>query len=487
MGLGLKINKDDVFFSMIPARKKDRIYSALDIMGVQICFGIAAWFFLTGSETGMLLPAREAIACVIFGNCFPLFLMAIIALAPARYGLEQMLSSVPVCGPRMTLINIIFFYVAVVGALALGSIMFGHAAILFWAAIFGGGSFLTTNYFFWAVLCLVVGWFFAYIGPDNMKWVINVAALFMMFVLIGLVYYIFAYHGYHEIFTAQPAAPVVVPGDPVMSHRWSLAVALEMNVGLGLSWTYFYGQWTRLAKSESGAYHGCQWGWGLLSCISGVFAALAALAIQQYDPTIWLIQIGKDTGSMFLPVIGLLLMAVANIMAMTTCIYPAAITAITHYPRLNWFTATILCCIPVFFCFAPGFYNSISAIYAIIGLVCNIYGAVLVTDYIFFTKGVFSMRRIFNMREGYWYWHGINPAAAIAYIIGLAFYLWTYNPITMVSMNGWFPYITAGIPTFVLCCAVYYVLMKFWVLKFWPLPILPTSKQPAAQQMEVRL
>lgn len=33
-------------------------------------------------------------------------------------------------------------------------------------------------------------------------------------------------------------------------------------MGLGFAWTYYWGQWSRLAKTELAASHGPWWGWG---------------------------------------------------------------------------------------------------------------------------------------------------------------------------------------------------------------------------------
>lgn len=472
MSKGTKSAENEVFYTLIPATQKDRIYSMGDIWGIQICFGIAAWFFLIGSQTGMWLPAKTAIPTVIFGNCFALLLMAPIAIISARYGVEQMQGTIPIFGQRFTPINLAMFYVTVFCGLALATLMFGKGAVKFWTAIFGPDHFLSQNYYIWALLCLILGLLVAYLGPDTMKWLINAAAVFMVIVLIGLVIYLFKYHGVREIFNAKPAAPIVIDGNPALSHRWNIAAAFEINVGLGLSWTYWYGQWTRLAKTEGAAYHGCMWGWGALSAIAGVFSALAALAIGQYDPTVWLVEVGKNTGITFLPIIGLLLMAVANIMAVTTLIYPGAVSFRTHYPKVRWNTALAVSSVPALaLILIPGFYDSIASIYSLVGALCVLYGAIIVVDYHFITKGVYDIRRTFNKKEGYMYWHGFNPAALIAWICGAVFYLWTFNPFTITSPSGWFPYITAGVPTCVLTGLIYYVLMKSWVMKVWPQPL----------------
>ena len=127
--------------------------------------------------------------------------------------------------------------------------------------------------------------------------------------------------------------------------------------------------------------------------------------------------------------------------------------------------------LPAAILLTPGFYGRIAAIYAIIGLINGIYGAIIVTDYFFISKGVYKLRDLFNTKQGYQYFHGVNPAAAISMAFGLCFYLIILNPVTWTSMTGWFPYITAGVPTVILTGVLYYILMKVWIMKVYPVPI----------------
>lgn len=464
--------RQEAFYTLLPAKGGERIYNTTDLLAIQICFGIAAWFFLIGSQTGMWLTAAVAIPTIVFGNAFGQVLMIPISLVPSRYGVEQMLGTVPIFGRRFTPFNLLMFYMTCWFAMALATLMFGKAASQLSIVIFGPDNFLSTHELFWSFICLIGGFLIALSGPEGMKNFIRVAALGMLATLIGLIFYIFTHYGWDVISNALPSDPLVmVEGDDVMNKRWNIAVALEMNIGMGVSWTYWYGQYSRLAKTESAGYHGCQWGWGALAAIAGVFAALAALAIQQYDPTTWLIDVADKTGNMTLPILGLVLFAAANVSSVATLVYPGALTTVTHFPKLNWNAALAIAAIPGFIVMAiPGFYDSIAQIYAITAALCILYGTIVVIDYHFLSKGIIDLRQLYNKREGYFYWHGINPAAAIAWIAGAVFYLWTYNPFSLTSANGWFPYITATLPTAVLTGVIYYGLMKIWVMKNWPQP-----------------
>lgn len=464
----------DVFFTLVPCRKKDRIYGFWDMLFIQICFGIGAWFFLIGSQTGMWLAAKQAVPTIIFGNTLGLLLMGSVAIISARYGVEQLFGSVAIFGPKFTIVNIIFFFITSLCALALASLMFAQGAIKLWGTIVSPDAFLASDApgaTIWAVLCLLTGFIIASRGPATMAWFTRIAAVFMITVLGALIVYLLAHVGIDDIFAAKPAGQIVIEGDPDLSNRWNIASAFEINMGLGLSWAYFYGQYTRLAKSEITGYQGCMWGWGALACVAGVFSAFAALAIGQYDPTAWLVAMSSNVGFPILALVGLVLMAVANISSIATIIYPAAITVVSNYPRVKWGPALAIATIPALVLLTPGFYGRIASIYAIIGLINGIYGAIIVADYYFISKGVYKLRHLYNSKEGYQYFHGVNPAAAISMAFGLIFYLWTLNPVTWGSANGWFPYITAGVPTVILTAILYVVLMKVWIVKIYPSPI----------------
>ena len=296
----------------------------------------------------------------------------------------------------------------------------------------------------------------------------------MFAILAGLIVYVFNMYGIEYIFNAEPREPIMIDGEP--SAAWSRASALETNVGIGLSWAFFFGQWTRLADCESTAFHGTMWGWGLLAAIAGVFSAFTALATGIYDPTIWLVNISEDTGVPFLSILGLLLMAIANVSSFATATYPATISLRSRFPKLKWVPALMICIVPVLFLLNDDVYNAINKVFSFIACLSSIYGAIVISDLLFVCKGRFSIREMFNYSKGYSYWKGYNPGALIAMAAGLVFYLTTLNPLTWESPNGLFPYISAGIPTFVVTGIVYIVLMKCWVLKKFPVTFMNDIK-----------
>lgn len=462
-----------VYTSLLPARKSDRIYGMWDLAFVQICFGIAAWFFLTGSQAGCLLSAYQAIPVILLGNCTGIFLISFLSIASSRYGVEQITVTTGVFGQKGAMLMLVFFLIACYPALALASLMFGETAIKF-IAMLGGSGFWTKEGMtvtIFALFALILGTYIAFLGPTVMRWFTRISAVSMIVILAGLVIYLFAYHGISAVFDAQPSEPYTdADMGEGMGIKWSKATALEANFGLGMSWGFFFGGWSRLAKTESNGYHGCQWGWGALAVVAGVFAAFAALAIGKYDVTSWFLEVSKDTGSTLLPLSGLILFALANVTSVATLVYPEAVAVKSKIPRIKWVPALLISTVPVVLMLNNAVYYMVSNVYAFIGFVTGIYAAIVVADYLFISKGKFRMREFFSLRAGYQYAKGWNPAALVALVAGFVTYLLILNPLTWESPTGLFPYTTALIPMFFVTATVYTVVMKCYVVKKFKIP-----------------
>jgi xanthine/uracil/vitamin C permease (AzgA family) len=132
--------------------------------------------------------------------------------------------------------------------------------------------------------------------------------------------------------------------------------------------------------------------------------------------------------------------------------------------------ALLISIVPVLFMLNNTVYYMVSNVYAFIGLVTGCYSAVMVSDYLFVSKGKFRLREFFSLKKGYQFAKGWNPAAIIAVACGLCTYLIILNPLTWVSYSGIFPYTTAILPTIFVTGIVYTALMKNWILKKYKMP-----------------
>lgn len=450
--------KNEIFFNAVPADSSDRIYGLGDFVAIQITFGIAAWFFLVGSLTGLTVKASEAIPIVLFGNCVPLFLVAPLAVIFARYGTEQWAGSAAVLGHRFKDLWLLMYITSSFGWIAYSAFLFGESAIKF-VKFFNGPEFLSIEVpgaIIFAVIATIIGAWVAYQGPNILKWFTRLSAIFLLIVLSAFVWIMLAKYGTDHIFSQEPS-------QALETLAWSRASAIEWNVGLGFSWAFWYGQWTRLAKTEKAAYHGCLWGWGLLACTAGIFSAFTALVLKTYDPSEWIIALGSP----IIALIGLVMFAIANIGSITCLVYPMSITFRSRFPKVKWGITIIICSAAALVLENPVVFAHYGVYLAYIALLAGAYGGIMMADYFIVSRGKWSwsLRGIYNQHSEYYYWHGFNPAALIATIVAALFYLWTLEPLKWTSSNGLFPYITAGIPSFFIAFGVYAVLMKTWIMK----------------------
>lgn len=438
--------QQDTAFNLVPTSKSDREYGTLDFVAIQVCFGIAGWFFLTGSITGQQLPLREAIPVILFGNVVPLLLLAPMAVIFARYGVEQFIGSRPIFGHRGADIWFFLYIVSSFGWITTAGLFVGRSSVRILGSMGIELGILTEMYpgaSIFAVPATVIGIWIAWKGPRYLKWFTRLAAVLLLGIIGYFMFHIFVLEGVN-VWALEPAAPM----DTVAMSR---ATALEANVGLGFSWAFWYGQWGRLAENEQGAFHGFVWGWGILAGLAGIFAAVTALVTGQYDPTVWFTEFGGAT----LTLLGLFLFAVANISSIGTLVYPLSITLKSRFPNIKWHYAVLIVSTPaVVLEFFPGFFESFNSYISVISLLTGVYGGVMVGDYLL-SKGEYNLRAMYNREAGYQYTSGINLNAFAAVIVAFGFYIWTYNPFTGASMNGLFPYITAGIPSYIIAFGIY--------------------------------
>ncbi len=448
--------RKDVYFTLIPTLERERPYGMIDFMMVQISFGIAAWFFLVGGFTGLWLPAKQAIVTVIAGNVIPLFLISVTAIPFARYGVDQFVGHRAVFGHRFSDIWLIIYIGSSFGWIAyitllMGSSMWRLMGELGLEQILGILARPEGQYI-WGVIGVVMSYFLTLGGPSMIKWFLRIVVSALLTLLLILIYNVIAIHGLETIFAAKPAQPFEDPA-------WGLASAFEINVGLGFSWAFWYGQWTRLARSERAAYHGCQWGWGIIAALAGVFAAFTALIVGSFDPAEWVYRIGG-----WIAYAGLIMLLLSNFDAVCL-MYPMTISLNSRIPRLKWWQAALVPAIGgIVLDLLPGVYQAYYMYLAYISLLTGIYGALITGNYLL-TRGKWNLRWIYFKDSPYQYFKGFNLESLIASIVGTIFYLSTLEPLSWTSPNGLFPHITAGIPAYAITLATYILLSKARVFR----------------------
>jgi purine-cytosine permease-like protein len=448
----------EVLFGFLPVLRHERVYGTWDYIALQICYGIAAWAFLVGSFTGYVLPAKEAVPAIFLGEAIPLGIMAFYAILFARYGVDQFLLPRAALGYHGNTLLLLIWIPINWGWIAYASFLFGEAMIKILAAIHAPlpAFFMTEAGYasgasFWAVIAFILGLIPAYLGPFAVRWVTRIAAPAMTLVLLGLIYYIIAVYGLENLY----ALPAVDPYENPLLNR---AFAVEWNAGLGFAWAFYYGQWSRIAKSETAAYHGPYWGWGPIMCVAVIFASFTMLVTKNLDPTAWMIQVGGPSWGLM----GLILMAVANITSNTLLIYTQAIPVKYTWPKIKWITA-VLTAVPAVVLFNVKVFEHYNVFLTLVGCLWTIYPAILLADFFVIRRGKFDLRDLYYKKSKYMYWHGFNIPAMLMFPIGYIFYFAMVDPWNATTEGALIPifqYTTGLIPTFVLIFVLYTLIMK---------------------------
>jgi len=456
-----KLIEREVLFGALPVLGKERIFGFVDYIWLQTAYGVASWAFLVGSLTGLVTPASEAIPLTLLGNSFGLFPCAFYAVIFARYGADQFLLTRAAFGNRGGNLQLAIWIPINYGWIAYAAFLFGQSARkltpMFWPGIPAWLSEEVPGATIWAIIATAVAAFVTYKGPIWAKWFTRVTTPLMLVILGGLIYYIFAVEGIESVF-ARPAP------EPYETRELSFMNALEWNLGLGFAWAYYWGQWSRLAKTESAALHGPWWGWGPVMCIACVFCALTAIVTGAYDPTDWFVMLGgAEWGA-----IGLLLFAIANVGSIVLLIYTAAIPIKVAKPRIRWIHASVtIAALPAIVLFLPEVFYNYNVFLTLIGCLWTAYGAIIFMDFFAFRKkrGYFTIddiRDMYTMGKKFWYHGGFNLAAWISFLTSFIVYLGVYDPLTgYVGYFGiGFPYVSGLLLVFGYSAALYWLLMK---------------------------
>lgn len=446
-----RIIDEEVQFGFLPVKKTEREFGLWDFIFIQVGFGIAAWCFLVGGYTGMMLSAEDSIAAILFGNAFPVFLIMPIAVYFARYGVDTFIGFRSALGYLGSDLFFVLFAILNLGWIAISCFMMGESAIKL-AGILNAGEFWTsrdTGAPFFSVIAFCVAFYVAYKGPVAIKWFNRIGVPSIMLILVGLVFVVMYKEGADKVFSIHPQ-------QPYDTLARSMATAIELNVGLGFSWLPYIGAASRLTKNEKVAYHGGFWGFGVLLNVAAILGAFTALLVGSTDPTDWMIHIG-GAGFGFL---GLILLVLANTTSAVVLMYSQAIAFKTLFPNKKWLYATMTTLPAAFLMLSPQFYDAYSSFLSFISFVMAVFGGIVISDFFFVKKQNVSVRDLYRRRGLYQYWKGLNPAAVVSFVLASFFYWSVYNPITD-DASLIFSYISAGIPTFFVAAIVQFIAGKY--------------------------
>ncbi|MBK1870959.1 purine-cytosine permease family protein [Aestuariivirga sp. YIM B02566] len=449
-----------------PLLPSERLWGFWEFTYANSALAIATWAFLIGGAVGLFVGPKEGIAAIVIGNIIGVVLTALATcVATGRYGIEQFVFLRSMFGANGS--RVVYFLAVVfltMGWLAVLGLMFGRS-IEGLKGLAAGAAATPQSGSGLSVLVAAVGailltWFIVAKGPTSIKFFNMVVAPALLALMVVMMVLILSKHSFADLMAMKALDP------PFEDNTVNFIIAIEVNIAAGMSWWPYVGNLARLTKTERTAM------WPNLIGIFGAAALgetvglLAAVALGNSDPTIWMAQIGGIT----IGIIALAFVAFANITSMTNILYTSVIglrqVGTGSLRAMRWeVLALLFCLVPLFLVlFMPGIYDGFFKFLVWTSALNSALTGIGIADFFLLRKQRLNLRALFASPHdpAYRFWQGFNPAGLIALAVGFIVYVWVFNPQTL-SHAPVFVYLTASIPSCVAAGLVHVLLTWAWV------------------------
>jgi NCS1 family nucleobase:cation symporter-1 len=264
--------------------------------------------------------------------------------------------------------------------------------------------------------------------------------------------------------------PDLVAAKPALAHAdplWNYTTGIEIGICSLLSWWAYIGALVRMAPEARKVAVPVMVGMGMPVPLLSLIGMAGILVLKNSDPSSWL----RNVGGHLYAVVALSFVAAANFGTAIAGIYASAI-GLRNFRRLEklpWIAVLLLTIMPVAFLgvFVPEFvFNKFGTILALIGVCFAPLCGIQIADYYVLRRRRIDIRAIYETRPGsrYYFWRGVNPAAVVALLVGIALYVYLLNPLTYES-HGPYRFLTASLPTTLLSALVYTAITRLIVAR----------------------
>ncbi|MBD9527619.1 cytosine permease [Paracoccus sp. PAR01] len=446
----------------LPLLPSERLWGFWEFTYANSALAIATWAFLIGGAVGLFVGPREGIAAIVIGNVIGVAITALATcVATGRYGLEQFVFLRSAFGGNGSrLVYVLAVIVLTMGWLAVLGLMFGRSISGLGALIEGGDPAAATSggaVTIAGVGAILLTWFIVAKGPTSIKFFNMIVSPALVILMIVMMWLILSERSFTELMNLPPLDP------PFDSRAANFMVAVEVNIAAGMSWWPYIGNLARLTRNERVAVWPNLIGIFAAAALGEVVGLLAAVALGNSDPTIWMAQIG----GVAVGVIALGFVAFANITSMANILYTSVIglrqVSTDAIRRLRWEAlCLIFCLIPLgLVLFTPGVYDGFFRFLVWTSALNSALAGIGLADYFYLRRQRLDMRALFTPGHDhtYGFWRGYNPAGLIALAVGVLVYVVIFNPQTLDHLPV-FVWLSASIPSCVAAALVHVALTK---------------------------
>ncbi len=446
-------------FGTLPLLKQERSWSALDFTWVNTALAIATWAFLVGGSTALLVGFEAGVAAMLIGNAIGLCFMVLASVvASQRWGSEQYMllrGAFGVVGVGAIVFTVIL--ITEMGWSSLLAVMAGRATSQVASTMAGVdlgqyGPVVTIG----GLVAIAIAWWVLSRGPVTIGRFNAIIAPGLAVITVVMMVFLVVNTTWDALLTASPIAPFE---DATLNFM----VAVEFNVGVGVSWYPVMGSLARMTRTRKAAVWPAYGGLLIATLIAQVVGMAAALTLGDSDPTVWMVPFGGAV----LGVAVLIFIAFANITSMSSIVY-STILALRQssgglLAKVPWkvLTASFFV-LPAIMTFFPQFmYEQFMIFVSVSGAFLTALCGVALADYFIVRRQRIDLREMHLAQRGtlYAYPAGVNWAGIVALLLGAVFYLWLYNPITLETQAA-FSVITASLPAAIIAAVAYLLLTR---------------------------
>tara|TARA_R110002110_G_scaffold103598_26_gene261962 strand:- start:9939 stop:11363 length:1425 start_codon:yes stop_codon:yes gene_type:complete len=443
-----------------PLLPTERLWGFWEFAYANTALAIATWAFLIGGAVGLFVGTKEGIAAIVIGNIIGVVVTGIATCAPAgKYGVEQFValrSQFGTQGSRLVYVLAVVFLT--MGWLAVLAMMFGRSidgltSIVSNTEASPTGIKMTIA----ASGAIVLAWFIVAKGPTSIKLFNMVVSPALALLMAWMLYLLLSRNSFADLMAMQALDP------PFEDKTLNFIIAIEVNLAAGFSWWPYIGNLARLTKNERTAIWPNVIGIFGAATLGEIVGLLAAVALGESDPTVWMTQIGGLTVGL----IALGFVAFANITSMANILYTSIVglrqIGTSGLRTLRWDVIVgAFCIVPLLLVLAyPGMYDGFFIFLVWTSALNSALAGIGIADYFFLRGQKLDLRGLYAAHDQspYRFASGFNPAGLIALLTGFLVYVLIFNPQTLESAAV-FKYLTASIPSCLAAGLVHYVLTK---------------------------
>lgn len=448
---------NEATYGSFPLLKKERVWSAGDFSWVTLSLAIATWAFMSGGATVLLVGFTDGIAAMLIGNSIGLAIMALGSVVLSqRLGVEQYRALKSVFG--IVGVGIVVFVVVLMtemGWTSLLGVMFGRAFSEISNQAFGTefdqfGPLVTV----FALAAIFVGWIILSRGPIMISKLNRFVAPGLLVIVALMMVLLMSQFTWGDLLAAEPMAPFA-------DDQLNFMMAVEFNLGAGLSWWPVMGTLSRLTRGPRAALWPAYGAIFVGTVVAQIVGMAAALMMGEADPTAWMVPLGGPV----LGVLTLVFVGFANVTSMASIAYSTVLAVKQSSGRamakLRWpVLAAAFLALPAALSFFPAFmYEQFMTFVVISGAFIAAICGVIIADFFIMRRQSVPLRALYasGAADPLRFTGGVNIAALVSVAISSAFYLWVYNPITLDTQTI-FSYSTASVPAVIIAMVSYLIL-----------------------------